>query len=357
MDRQINVKESYIDGKSWFNIKKFQISGTKFERPVKALDAKNLVRPGSDFQGPCFQILETSESVKHDAMYSLIDRIAAQKPRLEHWGHGMRTVINITLDSSPPLDSGYKRYLDEFSDLYNRHSELLASVPNIRLERGEHAQKTVDDYLEFVDAAFEMLNNGSKPVFVPVSLRMHTNEVKHVCDHYLHKGYLNFWVDFDGSPIGMPELLRLRSLYELLLDREQFGNAVFYHTNIRREGHSNPWYDQNPASDVLAPLAGANIVGVNREPPGITPDPDPRILDRDTYYYHKTDDKGHRDKSTNVTYNAIQLANEFQSQAETFERESTVIGMGREKALLKTDHVFFNQLTDRSAGHSPGGWF
>ena len=42
MVSNINISETIEDKKSWFNIKRFKIGGTDFQKPEKCLDIKSL---------------------------------------------------------------------------------------------------------------------------------------------------------------------------------------------------------------------------------------------------------------------------------------------------------------------------
>jgi len=163
-------------------------------------------------------------------------------------------------------------------------------------------------------------------------------------------------MDFEGKAINEQQLGRLRHLYRKLKVAEQFQNVVCYFTNIKREILSNLKIDQSPASDVLAAIAGANIIGVNREPQRppffgtVSKDVikhKARVLNRETYYYDRTTDLKYLDKTSNVTYNALMLNREFQSQSETLLSGSTIVNDLEKKDMLRNNEKILKWLTDK----------
>ncbi len=148
----------------------------------------------------------------------------------------------------------------------------MVSIPNLKLQKYSTERKietivNIDDYLKFVDSVFDILNTkNNKPIFVPISLRTSQKDIEEICTHYLQRDYLNFWIDFEGKSVNEQQMGRLRYLYRILKEKEQFKNIVCYCTNIKREIMSNSKLECSPASDVLAAISGANIIGVNKEP-------------------------------------------------------------------------------------------
>lgn len=369
MASNIDVKETIEDRNSWFNIKRFKISGLDFEKPIKTLDVKNITRNTYEqlAKKAGFAIFEVSRTIK-DA--NVVQKLTEQSDdyaigsffHRKAWLGSSPNVVNFTLDFNP-LDSfsDIDSEMGGFFDLYYEHSKLLVTIPNLRIRNGRKLAPgtfpiTVDQYLEFVDAVFDILNTkNNKPIFVPISLRTSVRDIKTICSHYLKRDYLNFWVDFEGKAINEQQLGRLRHLYRELKTAKQFKNVVCYYTNIKREILSNSKISQSPASDVLAAISGANIIGVNREPQRIpfgnmskeVVGHKSRILDRKTYYYEKTTDPKYSKKDVNVTHNAIKLNEEFQSQSDTLMRESTIVNDLERKDMLKANEKILGWLTDK----------
>lgn len=378
MASNIDVKEAIEDKNSWFNIKRFNISGTDFDFPVKTLDTKEIKQDTFNrlAKNSGFQIFEVSKNVrKFDAIQSIIeesndDAIKSFFSR-KQWLDSSPNVINFTFNFNP-LD--HIRDVDELSgffDLYYEYSKLLVSVPNLKLQRYNDGKPenviSVDQYLKFVDSVFDILNTkNNKPIFVPISLRVSVKDIESICSHYLANDHLNFWIDFEGKAINEQQLGRLRHLYRILQEKEQFKNVVCYCTNIKREVISNSKIDASPASDVLAAISGANIIGVNREPqrPSVRQvsnaivEHKTRILDRKTYYYNKTKDPKYAKKNANVTYNAVKLNEEFQLQSENFLKEMTIVDSIKNKAMLKENEKLLKALTQRpSSNQKIVHWF
>ena len=369
MASNIDVKETIEDRNSWFNIKRFKISGQDFEKPVKTLDVKNITRNTYErlAKEAGFAIFEVARTVKNA---NIVQKLTEQSDdyaigsffHRKAWLGSSPNVVNLTFDFNP-LDSfsDIDRGLGGFLDLYYEHSKLLVTIPNLRIRNGRQLAPgtspiTVDQYLEFVDAVFDVLNTkNNKPIFVPISLRTSVRDVQTICNHYLKRDYLNFWIDFEGKAINEQQLGRLRYLYRELRTAQQFKNVVCYYTNIKREILSNSKISRSPASDVLAAISGANIIGVNREPQRIPFGNMPkeivehksRILDRETYYYEKTTDTKYSKKDANVTHNAIRLNEEFQSQSDTLMRESTIVNDLEKKDMLKENKKILVGLTDK----------
>ena len=379
MVSNINVKETIEDKNSWFNIKRFKISGIDFERPVKTLDTKEITQDTFDrlAKKSDFRIFEVSKTIKNfNAIQSIIeqsnDYVIKSFFSRKVWLDSSLNVINFTFNFNP-LD--YLKDIDElngFFDLYYEHSKFLVSVPNLKLQKYNSEGKlettiTIDEYLEFVDSVFDVLNTkNNKPIFVPISLRTSLKDIEAICNHYLTNDYLNFWIDFEGKAINEQQLGRLRYLYRILKENEQFKNVVCYCTNIKREIMSNSKLDKSPASDVLTAISGANIIGVNREPQRpffgeISSDiveHKTRILDRKTYYYNKTKDPKYSKKDINVTYNAIRLNEEFQSQSENFLKELTIVNNLKKKTMLRENEKLLKVLTQKpSITQKMDQWF
>ena len=146
--------------------------------------------------------------------------------------------------------------------------------------------------------------------------------------------YFYIWFDFEGRAITRASLARLRYFFRIMKKSENYREIISYFTNINREITSKPDEIESPASDVLASVAGANLIGVNRKPQRRIEEPLPppkneqakierrkhkfRIFDNESYYYTKIDDNNFHEKGRNIAYNSIALDNEFISQSEYF---------------------------------------
>ena len=99
---------------------------------------------------------------------------------------------------------------------------------------------------------------------------------------------------------------------------------------------------KSPASDVLGSIAGANIIGVDREPQRMVEGPLPppehkaRLFDKKTYYYVKTTDRRFFRKPINVSQNAIRLDNEFSEQTKHFLKNLEIEKLLEKKEMLST---------------------
>lgn len=364
MANNIPIKETIEDKNSWFNIKRFKISGIDFEHPIKTLDTKEISQETYDTiaKKSNFQLTEVSKTVKNfnaiksiyeESNDSIINTFFSKKRWLDS-----PNVVNFTFNFNPYDHVTNIDDLSGFFDLYYEYSKVFLTVPNLKLQKYNQDGKiesiiSITKYLEFVDEVFDILNTKNhKPIFVPISLRPALKDIEEICMHYLTKDHLNFWIDFEGKAINEQSMGRLRYLYRILKENEQFKNVVCYCTNIKREIMSNSKIDKSPASDVLAAISGANIIGVDREPQrpffGEVSreiiEHKNRILDRRTYYYTKTEDPKFSRKDVSVTYNAIKLNEEFESQSENFLKDLTIVESLKKKSMLKDNEKILKAL-------------
>ena len=355
MAHDINIKESIEDKKSWFNVKRFKIGNLTFERPVKALDVKGLTT--RDFLDVIntheFQMFETSKMIKN---FKIIDSLRNEeedgkinsffnkKGYLEDRTH----LINFTFNFNP---YNFIKKIDDISgflDYYYQHSKPFLFIPNIKKNRvfskPNRGETIIDvkDYLNFVDSTYRILDTkNNKPIFVPVSLRMSVKDIELLAEHYLKKECFYYWFDFEGKSINETSLARINHFIRNVKDAGYYDKIVTYFTNVKREIISNVKDIKSPASDVLASVAGANIIGVDREPQrrieGPLPPPEhkARLFDKETYYYVKTTDKNFFKKPINVSQNAIRLDSEFLEQTKHFLKELEI-----EKLLEKKEMLF-----------------
>ncbi len=231
----IHIKEVIEDKNTLFNIKRFKISNTDFNEPVKTLDVKgitgkaNHIRKKTDFQlkevskkvdaGRIQKIIDTSDDGKLNSYFE-------QKPTL---GISPDTV-NLTFTFNPYNHFSSVEKISGFFDLYYEHSRTLLTIPNIRMKTSNKPIISIPDYLEFVDSVFTILNTKNhKPIFVPISLKTSLKNIEEICKHYLKNEYFNFWIDFDGSAVSKNTLARLRYLFRILKDEERFNDTMLFY--------------------------------------------------------------------------------------------------------------------------------
>jgi len=148
---------------------------------------------------------------------------------------------------------------------------------------------------------------------------------------------------------------KIRSFIMEFEQAERLNDLVVFTTNIKREIISNIRSERTPASDVLAPLVGSNLVGVNKEPPkpfaeeiGEIKGEDlrkhkARVFDSSTYYYLKLDVTNYNvemrerllDFEYNIFFNLKLIDQEFSVQAETFLKEGNVEEYITKKQMIK----------------------
>jgi hypothetical protein len=326
MSQNITIREVIEDKESWYNVRRFTIGNVGFERQEKSLDMNRQRISRQDFkryieQKNDFKLYEYSKIIKD---FSQIEDICREEENAKigrffnklGWLKADQAV-NLTFSFNPYDYNDYADYLSGFFDYYYQYSKPLLFVPNIkkyRYVKTGFLTKTkkeqwkresiigLEDYLAFVDAAYDTLNTkNAKPIFVPVSLSFPVKDIKELAQHYLKRQYYYYWFDFEGKPINEAWLGRIAHYFRSIKDLGYYDRIISYFTNIKREIISNINDATSPASDVLASLAGANIIGVNREPirpqkkdapsqidPSLRREHKSRRINCDTYYYEKT---------------------------------------------------------------------
>ncbi|WGM89492.1 MAG: hypothetical protein IAX21_06005 [Candidatus Bathyarchaeota archaeon] len=382
MVSDINVTETIEDKKSWFNIKRFKIGGNNFQKPEKSMDVKNLNKDTYSTLKEAFKFYEATKVIKkYDNLMKLYDEDDSQKINQffykRDWLSGVPNVVNFTFEFNPFNYVNNIDHLSWFFDQYYPYSKLILTVPNIKLKK-TFDNKTqdiinLDSYLRFVDSVFEILNNKNcKPIFVPISMRMGIRKLNELMQHYLKKEYYYYWFDFESQPINETSLGRLRHIFNIIKKDETFDKVISYFTNIRREKLSNSHDDTSIASDALSAIAGANLIGVNREPQryfipksssgsraeeisirkstDVDPSHKARIFDRETYYYVKTTDSALFPKNRYVPINAAKLNAEFSAQTEYFLQNHDVETLLNQKSMFKDENAgnMLKELTSRS---------
>lgn len=294
----------------------------------------------------------------------------------KNWLADLPNVVNLTFEFNPFKSVDKIEKMSGFFDLYYQYSKLFLSVPNIRTVKGYSKNKVqvidLKGYTKFVDSVFQILNTkNNKPIFVPVSLRLSAPEIVELVDHYLKNEYYYYWFDFEGKPINEAYLGRLRVLFRHLeQDKKSFNKTLFYFTNVRREVLSNIKSNKSPASDILCSLAGANIVGVNREPKRFNPEGPPapppppdhkaRLLDTDTYYYYKTRDRNMFRKDRYDTHNAVSISKELGRQSTVFLKNFDLEQFLQKKNMLseyKDGSILRELLSKKDSSEDLSRWF
>ena len=368
MGTAIDVKEFIPDRHSEFNVRRFKIHNLKFERPVKVIDAKTTTMNVFQNYKRDFDV-ELFESSIY-VYPSTIDKILKERNEevvrnhfnFKRWMKEYSFVIATTLQFNPIKNYDLKKVQRYLRYVYE-YSKPFVFVPNIKIEKYEKVGKktvkvsvaSLDEYIRFVDEIVEFLDKrNDKHIFVPISLRFGINELVRLIKQYLKKEYKCLWFDFEGAPVSETRIARIRVIFDEIEEKEELENTVVYATNVRREIVSNFRHSKSPASDVLASLVGANIIGTNREPPKPQESKQKidkkellkhkaRIFDPQSYYYFKVIDyvAGEAQKSTllkkdiNMIENAKRLDKEFESQTEFFLENNSIKDYVSKKSMLK----------------------
>ena len=350
----IDIAESHQDKETWFSVKRFRIGNTRFERPLKTLDARGLTESAyGKGSARGLAVAETSREIRSESTIAALmdehdDGRICQFFNRKRW-LGLPTVVNFTLAFNPcGGGSGGEDRWSALFDMYCQFSTLFLTVPNMRMPRTScldvGAGPTIDDYIGFVDSAFDILDTrNAKPIFVPVSLRLSHADMSRLMDHYIAEDRLCLWFDFEGKAVSNATMDRIEYAHRRILESGNTGRSVAYFANMGREIAPGAAAGPSPASDVLASVAGASIIGSNREPRRPPPPAcsaraaagrKARLLDRDSYYYVWTRDPRYADKRQNAARNAALLDAEFSAQAETFMRTGSILPAMRKKDML-----------------------
>lgn len=381
MVSDINITETIEDKKSWFNIKRFKIGNNHFEKPEKCLDIKTLEQVTYHNLKSGFKFYEATKLVrKYNNLVKLYntddDQVVDKFFYKKNWLSGAPNVINFTFEFNPYLHVKTIENMSWFFNQYYPYSRLILTVPNIKIERYVFKKRVqvidFDSYVKFVDSAFEILNEkNNKPIFVPVSMRMGMKKLTELIEHYLKEERYYFWFDFEGKSVNARNMGKLRHVFDVIKNSENFDNIISYFTNVKREILSNSNEPTSVASDALCAVAGANLIGVNREPRRYMPKPpkgtgkehplrvptpvDPshkaRIFDRETYYYVKTNNPDLFKKSRYVPVNAARLNTEFAIQSEYFLENQNIETLLNTKIMFKDEKAgnVLKALTSKSA--------
>lgn len=281
----INIIETIEDKNSLFNIKRFRYGNLRADTILKTIDAKNLRLNDWNYIKQRWKtseiILETTKEIASSNI-DIISKILDEDPlvqnrffgRISHLSEYPQMVIfTFNLRDSNEISKVEK--CSAFFDLYYGYSSFLF-VPNIRpskyIKTRDRKTKRVkivntERYINYVDKIYEILNyRNNKPIFVPLSVKFGLGEIEQIIKHYLKKDYYYIWIDFEGSAINSRTLGIIRRIFRILDEKGRFDDTLLYYTNIKREIISNLIDEKTPASDVLASISGANVVGVNREP-------------------------------------------------------------------------------------------
>lgn len=382
MARDISIGETIEDKNSWYNIKKFKIGDTDFWKPEKSLDSRAITKETFD-EMELKDTLRLSEASRVVHSYNEIDDVYNEDDNSKinaffhkkSWLTDVPNVLNLTFDFNPLKSVKKRDAMTGFFDLYYQYPKLFVSVPNIRTKRvyTEPYRKEiiidVKGYIKFVDEAYEILNDkNNKPIFVPISLRMSQHDINTLINHYLKKEYYYYWFDFEGNSINENILGgRTNYLFRIVKSSGYYKKIICYFTNMRREIISNSKDPLSPASDVLSSIAGANIVGVNREPRRNVKDvkdlPPPehkaRLLDSHSYYYVQTENAKLFRKDKYVPHNALRLQMEFDNQSRYFSKNLSLDKLLEKKEMLTKykSGAILKELTSKSSDRiDMGGW-
>jgi hypothetical protein len=212
-----------------------------------------------------------------------------------------------------------------------------------------------EDYARFAQESFDLLSaRNSKPIFMPISLRLSMTQIENLLKQYLKREQVYFWIDFESKPVNEITEAKLHYINGILRKNQVLNESVLFATNIKREIISHYSKNESPASDVLAPICGVSLIGVDRDPPkpisdtgkapNILREHKARVFDEESYYYRKSVAK--IPKTENITDNALRLSKEFERQQAYFLDNNELLGYLQKKRMLQENDggSFLNRL-------------
>jgi len=360
----IDIKECIESKESWFNIKRIKIGNFYIDRPIKTVDIRrryfnNKILNKSKYSKQ-FIIYELSKSIRNIKDIKKILDSSDDYVISKFFRPTRSDKLNVTIftfNFNPYISINSINDIGEFFDYYYQYSDILF-VPNIKIYRYNKETKereiiiNLENYLRLVDETYSILNyRNNKPIFVPISLKFPSSDIKKLIEHYIKNDYHYFWFDFEGKSLNAVTIGKIRTINRLLTERGLFSNCLYYFTNIKREIISNPKKDESPASDILATLIGSNILGINKEPnrfmEGIQENKftkeellrhKARKFDANTYYYIRLQAKNNNqylNPQFNVIQNAILLDIELNTQKKHFINTQEIQNMLKNKRMLQ----------------------
>ena len=132
----IDITESHQDKESWFSVKRFRIGNTRFERPLKTLDARGLTESAhKDGAARGLAVAETSREIRSESVISAIhdehdDGKICRFFNRKRW-LGLPTVVNLTLAFNPCAgkSAGAERWCALFDMYYQPSCQALSTGP------------------------------------------------------------------------------------------------------------------------------------------------------------------------------------------------------------------------------------
>lgn len=378
MSKSIAIKEVISDKSSDFNIKRFKLGSLNVDEPLKTIDAKNVNKEFFEELKRGFKniLLETSKLVDSNTVNNILTNTSDEEIKnifgYKKWQHEYDNLISATFEFNPYLEFQKIENIIGYFDYYYEFSKSALLIPNIKVKKNEYkleknkklkkiGEKQIIDcknYIKYVDDVFDIFDyKNNKYIFVPLSLKFDINDVQKLAEQYIKKEYFNIWVDFEGATsTDLTKLSKIRSFNRIIDDLKRYNDVVIYSTNIRREITSNKEMDASPSSDVLTPLNGSNIIGVNREPrmgggDGGSKTKEERdelkkhksrVFNSNSYYYTKTNvlisEEELHSKLLNHNYNILLnsklISDEFTTQKEQFIKNSTIKDYISDKQMI-----------------------
>ncbi|MFH1452176.1 MAG: hypothetical protein ABIF88_03315 [archaeon] len=366
----IDVRETILDKKSFFNVKLFSLKNLGKDFFLKTFDStksrKNTFEQDKSLRDNRI-IFEKSKFIK---TFDEIEKLTKETDEKtinnffgrQAWLDDKFTLFHSTLKFNPYQHIKSIKEIEGFLHYYYSFSKNILLIPNVTThytpldDEGKWVAKNkvqiiaLKEYIRLVDELyefFEQMNN--KPLFVPISLKFSIEEIKELIEYSLKKERYYFWIDFESAPADLSNAIiggKLGQINSLLRSSKYFDKIVVFATNVKREIKSNSKDDRSPSSDVLGMICGANIVGVDRDPVrGFNPKSEleqkkiiehkSRFFDESTYYYNiKREQKP--DICSNVTSNSLKLAEEFNKQREHFLEKGEIENYLKNKEMITT---------------------
>lgn len=279
-DSFINI-ENIVQSKDSAYLKKdISIDNTlKITTPFKIINVSKL-QPSklSNFieKGLVEKTRHINQKQSFDSLYNILEEPTKdQKTNLNKFfkitNHfkTLNSIISLSFSKNPFVPNKFKRGLTKsikysnfeyLLDYLHEYSTLFILIPDIDITSFDSLEK----YKKYIENAVNTASSfNNKPIFVPLSMKLNTNQIKELLYYYKKQNYSNIWFNFNSTQINT-KIPHIRFSFRWI--KNYFKDcAVTYFSNMKKEINKNINDIYTKPSDFLAPFCGCDFLGANRE--------------------------------------------------------------------------------------------
>ena len=181
----------------------------------------------------------------------------------------LNSVISLSFSKNPFVPNKFKNGMSKpikysnfeyLLDYLQEYSTLFILIPDIDI----NSFNSFEEYKNYIENAVNTTSSfNNKPIFVPLSMKLNTNQIKELLYYYKKQNYSNIWFNFNSTQINS-KLSNIR--YSLRWVKNFFKDtAMTYFSNMKKEMNKNIDDIYTKPSDFLAPFCGCDFLGANRE--------------------------------------------------------------------------------------------